>query len=213
MARPSRSLDQKLIDSARALLPRRGVSGLSVRQVCRRAGVNLGMFHYHFKSKDAFIRRLLQETYDDFFVTFRDAAEGPGDARERLRRVLIAFARFARDHRPFYALLARELLNEQKQCLDFIRRNFPRHASLLFALLDECRREGLVRPLPTPMLGAFAMMSMGTPNILLAALERRRPRRVRGTPFAQFVRMMLSDSAIEARVDMVLAALAAQGRP
>jgi AcrR family transcriptional regulator len=34
-----------------ALLPQTGCAGLSVRKVAERAGINLGMFHYHFKSR------------------------------------------------------------------------------------------------------------------------------------------------------------------
>src|SRR5579883_2700002 len=205
MPRTSRSLDQKLIRTARATLARTGFSGLSVRAVAKRAGVNLGMFHYHFKSKDAFVGRLLQETYEDFFVTFREAAEGDGGPGTRLRRVLLAFGRFARENRRFYALLARELLNDQPQCLRFLKENFPRHSAILMGLIEECRKAKLVRDLPAPMLAAFAMTAMGTPNILVAALERRKPRDVRGMPFPRFRDALISDAAIEARADMVLA--------
>src|SRR5689334_22980429 len=103
MARPSRSLDRKLLAAARAMPPRTGFSGLSVRDVSRRAGVNVGMFHYHFKTEIACQRRLRQETYEYFFVNFREAADGPGDPRERLRLVLIAFGKFGRDNRAFCA--------------------------------------------------------------------------------------------------------------
>src|SRR5437879_1701598 len=113
MARPSRDLDRKLLATARTMLPKTGFSGLSIREVARRAGVNVGMFHYHFRSKEAFRRRVLEEVYEDFLQTFREAAEGPGTPRERLRSVLVAFARFARDNRVFYTLLVRELLNAQ----------------------------------------------------------------------------------------------------
>ncbi|HVE13339.1 MAG TPA: TetR/AcrR family transcriptional regulator, partial [Elusimicrobiota bacterium] len=81
MPRPSRNLDRKLLDAARALLPKSGFSGLNVREVIRKAGVNAGMFHYHFKSRDAFLRRVLEEVYEDFLVTFAAAAAGPGGSR------------------------------------------------------------------------------------------------------------------------------------
>ena len=47
--RPSRNLDRALLAAGRELLPERGCAGLSVREVADAAGVNLGMFHYHFK--------------------------------------------------------------------------------------------------------------------------------------------------------------------
>jgi AcrR family transcriptional regulator len=212
MARPSRDLDRRLIDAARRMLPVTGLSGLSVRAVARRARVNLGMFHYHFKSKRAFQRRVLQESYEDFFAVFSAAAAGPGAPRQRLRRLLVAVARFARENRVLFTLLLRELLNAQPEMSSFAKENFPRHASVLLGLLEECRREGSVRPMPPPALAAFAMPAMGLPNVVVTAFERNRVRAVAGRPLADFAAALLGDAAIETRADMVLAALA-PGRP
>lgn len=212
MARPSRDLDRKLLDAADAMLPETGFSGLSVRAVCARARVPAGMFHYHFKSKEAFVQRLLQDKYEHFFVTFREAAERPGPPLERLRRVLLAFGRFARDNRSFYAVLARELLNGQCQCLDFLSRNFPRHASIIGGLMSECVEAGLVRPLPPPVLLAFTMTGMGAPNILVSALERGGKGRLWGRPRSRLAELVLSDAVIEERVDMIIAGLCRRKR-
>ena len=208
MPRPSANLDRKLVSTARAMLPRVGISGLAVREVARRAGVNAGMFHYHFKTKEAFLQRVLSECYEDFLETFREAAQGPGDSRARLRRVLVSFARFARDNRVMYALMLRELLNVRPEMIAFAKANFPRHASAVMSLIDDGRREGTVRPLPVPMLAMFAMSTMGLPNVVVETLERGRVRTMAGRPAKEFSAMLLSDAMIEQRADMVLAALA-----
>lgn len=212
MARPSHNLDVKLVAAAREMLPDAGLSGLKIRDVARRAGVNPGMFHYHFKTQEAFRRRIVQDVYEDFLTSFVEAAEGPGGARARLRRVLVAVARFARDNRVFYTLMIRELLNAQPDMSGFAKENFPRHAAVLMKLLEECRREGVVRSLPMPMLAAFAMGSMCLPNVLVTALERNGVRKLAGQPLSGLARAMLSDELIEVRADMVLAGLA-KGRP
>ena len=208
MSRPSAHLDRKLVAAARAMLPETGFSGLAVREVSRRAGVNAGMFHYHFKTKEAFLGRVLQECYEDFLQSFREAAEGPGTSRARLRRVLITFGRFARDNRVMYTLMLRELLNAQPEMYAFARANFARHTSVVMRLIEDCRRERTVRPLPVPMLAMFAMSSMGLPNVVVAGLERNGVRTLLGRPAKDFARMLLSDETIETRADMVMAALA-----
>src|ERR1035437_937951 len=131
MPRPSAHLDRKLVSAARAMLPQTGFSGLAVRAVARRAGVNAGMFHYHFKTKDAFLQRVLSECYEDFLQSFREAAEGSGTPRARLRRVLLSFARFARDNRVMYTLMLRELLNANPEMYAFAKANFPPHVSVV----------------------------------------------------------------------------------
>ncbi|HEX4048891.1 MAG TPA: TetR/AcrR family transcriptional regulator [Elusimicrobiota bacterium] len=208
MSRPSAHLDRRLVSAARAMLPETGFSGLSVREAARRAGVNAGMFHYHFKTKEAFLRRVLRECYEDFLQSFREAADPPGTSRARLRRVLVAFGRFGRDNRVMYTLMLRELLNAQPEMYAFARENFPRHTAAVMSLIEDCRREGTVRPLPVPMLAMFAMSTMGLPNVVVTGLERNRVRVLLGRTAAEFSRMLLSDEMIEARADMAMAALA-----
>src|SRR5687767_11769724 len=104
MPRPSRNLDRALLAAGRALLPHRGCAGLSVREVAETAGVNLGMFHYHFRTREAFLRELLQSMYEDMFSQLtltRSEAEGPV---ESLRGALRFLGRFLRANR---AVLAR----------------------------------------------------------------------------------------------------------
>ncbi len=208
MARPSMNLDVKLVAAAKAMLPDVGFSGLKIRDVARRAGVNPGMFHYHFKTQEAFRRRVVQDVYEDFLASFVEAAEGPGGARARLRRVLIAVARFARDNRVFYTLMIRELLNAQSDMSAFAKENFPRHAAVLMQLLEECRREGVVRPVPMPMLATFAMGSMCLPNVMITAFERNGVKTRGGKPVGALATQLLSDDLIAIRADMVLAGLA-----
>jgi AcrR family transcriptional regulator len=208
MSRPSAHLDRKLVSAARDMLPETGFSGLAVREVARRAGVNAGMFHYHFKTKEAFLHRVLQECYEHFLESFREAAEAPGSSRARLRRVLISFGRFARDNRVMYTLMLRELLNARPEMYAFAKANFPRHASVVMSLMEACRKEKTVRPLPVPMLAMFAMSSMGLPNVVVAGLERNGVRTMLGRPVKEFSGMLLADEMIETRADMVMAALA-----
>ena len=212
MARPSRNLDRKLVAAALRLLPERGFAGLKVREVARRAGVNPGMFHYHFKSREAFLHRVLRDVYGDFLASFQEAAVGPGAPRERLRGVLVAYARFARRNRVFYALMVRELLAGNPEMHAFARRNFPRHVGAMMALMEECRRAGVVSRASAPLSCMFAMSTMGLPNVAATALERNKVRTLGGRSRAALIREMLSDAAIEARADMALAALAPAGK-
>src|SRR5437763_11542362 len=104
MARPSRNIDRVLLAAGRELLPLTGCRDLSVRQVTERAGVNLGMFHYHFKTRENFIRSLLQEMYEHMFASLQLERARHAEPVPGLRAVLRLLGRFARDHR---ALLLR----------------------------------------------------------------------------------------------------------
>src|SRR6185436_4377218 len=108
MPRPSRNLDRALLAAGRELLPHRGCAGLTVREVAEAAGVNLGMFHYHFKSREAFLRALLQSMYEEMFTQLMQQSvplpgrgeSGQAGAIEVLRGALRFMGRFVRANRP-----------------------------------------------------------------------------------------------------------------
>ena len=205
MARPSRQIDQALLASGAALYPQCGCGGLSVRAVAAHAGASPGMFHYHFESKDAFVREVLQRFYEDLFSQIALPARQAGEPLQRLRQVLLALGRLLRQH----ALVLRRVLADAEAghavAVDFLRRNMPRHVKLLLQLLAEAEAAGQIAPRPpllrlTFVLGAVAMpvlaASMLKEQDLLPALAR-----------PMVVPQVLSDEAIAQRAEMALKAL------
>jgi len=203
MPRPSRNTDQLLIQAGRELLAKKGVSGLSLREVAKRAGVNLGMFHYHFKTKDEFARRVLQEIYEEFFgrLSLETAAGGP---KERLERALNILGRFARDNRGLVLCLAQDAVAGHKPTMEFLLKNFPRHAWILIKLVRECRQAGLLRRSPLPRLLVFLGGGVMAPAIMIAALERAAGGGLAGLPVKAVAAAALSDEAVDERVRMAL---------
>ena len=98
MARPSQNIDQALLDSGLALLPRTGTRNLSVRQVVEHAHVNLGMFHYHFRTKENFVRAVLERMYEEMFAQLELQVVAADPAPESLRRLLVSSATKAAAH-------------------------------------------------------------------------------------------------------------------
>jgi AcrR family transcriptional regulator len=203
--------ERRLLGVARAMLPETGISGLRLREVTRRAGVNLGLFHYHFGSKEAFTRRLLQELYEDFFAQLSLESRGAGTPLERLRRSLIAFGRFLRQHRQFIVMIIQEVLQGHQGCIEFARKNIPRHVSVIAGLIEEGQSAGQIKPIPLPMAMSFAMGGIGVPNLLITMLERVRAKRVFDMTLKEMESLMLSDQALKQRAELIVSLLAAEG--
>jgi len=202
--RPSRNIDVALLRAGRQLYPAAGVQGLSVRSVAERAGVNLGMFHYHFRSKDAFVRALLTEMYNGMFGDLTLAA---GDARpvEALRNALLVLARFARDNRRALRRILLDALDDEPVAREFISTNMPRHVRVILGLVKAGQRSGGLRKLPPTQALAFAAGAVAAPILLgtLITEHRDSPDAVRRA----FERSVLTDPALAQRVDLVIAAL------
>ncbi len=206
MPRPSRNLDRALLDAGRVLIGETGCAGLTIRQVAEAAGVNIGMFHYHFRTREAFLRAVLQEAYDEMFERFRArAAEGEGPTG-RLRSALGLLGRFMRDNRKFLARVLADALCGNVIAIEFFRANAPRHLGLLRRLIEEAQAAGALCPMPPAQAIGFCAGAIGMPVIVGGAIvESGALPRAESRGLAD---ALLTDAAIDARIDLALCALA-----
>lgn len=204
MPRPSRNLDQALLQAGRALFPAAGCSGLSVREVAQKAGVNLGMFHYHFKTREAFLRALLQSVYEEMYGQFAFQVSGT-DPLLNLRAGLRFMGRFLRDNRAMLTRVIADALCGEPLAVEFLQRNAPRHLGVLQMLLAEAVARRQLRKLAPVQALAFCAGALGAPVLFGGAithsggLTRGAARRLHDA--------LLSDHAIDERIDLALEAL------
>ena len=207
MVLDSKKTNQRMVKAALELIYRDGFDGLKLRQVAAKAGVNLGLFHYHFGSKDDFVRAVLQETYDRFFHRFRLESKGSGPAWERLRGTAIAFGCFMRDNRLLMLALLRDSFQGHRPVLEFVEANLPRHIEVFRALLQKSMKEGSVEETPLPLALSFLLGAVNMANLAVGLMEHAGVKSLRGKPMEQFEKENLSDEAIALRVDMALRGL------
>ncbi len=209
MPRPSRNLDRALIAAGQALFPQAGCAGLTIRQVADAAGVNIGMFHYHFRTREAFLRAVMQATYDEMFsqLTLEVARPRAESAIEHLRAALRVLGRFVRDHRKFIARLLADYLSGEPLAREFVVANFPRHFQVMAGLVAEGQKRGTLRPMPIAQALGFCAGSLSMPLVAVGAVidAGTLPRAAARALDAA----VLCDSAIDQRIDLALAALAA----
>src|SRR5688572_27416905 len=125
MPRPSQNVDQLLLDAGLELLPQTGCAALSVRKLADRAGVNLGMFHYHFKNEDTFIRAVLQRVYEEMFSALTLKVDPKRPVLDNLRAVVSALARFGRDQQALLLRMAADAMAGEAAVVEFFRANLP----------------------------------------------------------------------------------------
>jgi AcrR family transcriptional regulator len=206
MARPSRNVDARLLAAGRELYPAMGASGLSVRKVAERAGVNLGMFHYHFGNKDAFVRALLQSLYEQMFADLQSAAV-PADPVAGLRAALRVIARFVRDHRVLLRRLMVDAAAGEAPAVDFVRANFPRHFGIVVGLITAGQQAGRIKPVALGQAVTFVAGAIAAPILLGSAIV--------DSGFAppalaeSFAAEVLADAALDERIELALAGLGA----
>ena len=205
MPRPSRNVDVQLLAAGRELYPATGAARLSVRKVAERAGVNLGMFHYHFGNKDAFVRALLQSLYEEMFAQLQTATAESKDPVIGLRSALRVIARFARDNWVLLRRLMADAAAGEAPALDFVRANFPRHVSLVIGLVAAGQEAGRIKQVPLVQAVTFVAGAVVAPILLGSAIVDAG---LAPPPIAQqFASHVLSDAALDERIELALAGL------
>jgi len=203
--RPSRNLDRALLAAGRALLPHRGCAGLSVREVAESAGVNLGMFHYHFKSREAFLRALLQSMYEEMYSQLTYEADAKLGSLEALRAALRFMGRFVRANRPVLSRVLGDALCGDPIALEFLRNNFPRHLGVVLKLIEAAQAEGRLRAMPPPQAMGICAGSVAMPIFFGGAVADSG---VLGEAQSRALSAaLLSDAAVDQRIDLALAAI------
>src|SRR5258706_8761213 len=166
MPRPGRNIEHALLQSGRQLYAQLGATRLSVRALTQHAGVNLGMFHYHFKTKDAFLRQLLGGWYEEMFTQLSASAQQAGPPVQRLREALFFLATFVRDHGPVLGRVIADAAAGEPVAVEFIRANAPRHLRLLLALMAEAPKDGALARVPPLPRFIFVMSAVAIPPLV-----------------------------------------------
>lgn len=206
MPRPSRNLDRALLAAGRELFPVCGCAGLTIRQVADAAGVNIGMFHYHFGSREVFLRALLQQVYEEMFATLTLETGRQLEPLAALKSAFRVIGRFARENRRVIIRVMADALSGEVVARDFLRENMPRHFGMIVMLIAEGQKRGVIRAMAPQQALAFCAGAIGSPILLGGAmadsgvLPRAASRALSGA--------LLSEAAIDQRIDLALAALA-----
>lgn len=207
MPRPSRNLDRALLAAGRELLPLRGCAGLSIREVADAAGVNLGMFHYHFKTREAFLRAVLQQAYEEMFGQLTYEVGRSLAPLDHLRAMLRVLGRFLRDQRAFLTRVLADALAGDPVAVAFVRDNAPRHLGLLHGVVANMQARGELRAMPVAQALGVCAGALGAPILFGGAIADSGALGRAGS--RALADALLTDAAIDERIELALAALAA----
>jgi AcrR family transcriptional regulator len=204
MPRPSQNVDQLLLDAGLELLPQTGSAGLSVRRLTEHAGVNLGMFHYHFKNKENFIRAVLQRVYEDMFSALALKVDPKRSPIDNLRDAVGVLARFGRDQRALLLRLGADAMAGEPLAAEFLRANLPRHLAVILQLVAQAQAKGLIEKAPPPVVVAFIFGAVGAPVLIGAAVQQH----AEAAAVQAIEAHVLSDQAIDQRIEFALRGVA-----
>lgn len=138
---------ERVLRAAGEVFAEKGFQRATVRQIVRRAGVNLNAVNYHFGDKEGLYRAVLARAHSRIAVDdeLAVALDQHADPARRLHAFILGFLRKALDtrHQPHVSRLMALELSEPTSALDEVVTNFIRPR---FELLKEIVRAVVGEP-------------------------------------------------------------------
>jgi AcrR family transcriptional regulator len=100
----SESTRRSILEAAEDLLANHGEEGLSIRELCARAGVTPPTIYHHFGDKAALVDRVVDECFEAFDRAFVGRV-APADPVERLRAGFDRYVEYGLAHPTHYRLM------------------------------------------------------------------------------------------------------------
>ncbi|MEM0992682.1 MAG: TetR/AcrR family transcriptional regulator [Bacteroidota bacterium] len=136
---------QHILDSAEAVLRRKGLNGLSISSVAKEAHLAQGTLYLYFKKKEDIIAQLTVRSRVRLLQIFHDSINASSDPLEQIRNIMYANLKFFKGERIYYELTSfyeATLQQEEPPALKQASRNIT---ALVVSVLDRAKNQGVIR--------------------------------------------------------------------
>lgn len=140
MTRPSHNIDLLLLEKGEELVLEVGFEQFSIRGVCKKAGVNLGMFHYYFKTKEHFVKVLFEHLFEKHVIAQQKIILNHKRGIDKLKALLFLRAKLGRQNKQIVFLFMKEIFTSGLSKL--IEAHHKQEIKFLFSLIKQCQDEG-----------------------------------------------------------------------
>lgn len=176
-------LRERLLETARQLLVRKGYRGFSLREVARKTGVSATSVYLYFENKDDLIHTLMEQSIDELNDRLLNRYNEYSDPLDRLEAFATTYVQFALEHPREYQIIYVVSSDEMSR---YPKEKF-RKARRSYELLTETIREGVEARIldePDPRTAAYTFWAQ-LHGVMSVVLSRRLDTRIDQDDFIQ----------------------------
>ncbi len=96
---------KQILDAARALLLKKGISSTSMNKIARDAELSVGTLYIYFKNKEDLYAELQEEGLNLLYDKVKEAKERRKGPQDKLRNIAIAYLDFSEENRNYFDII------------------------------------------------------------------------------------------------------------
>ncbi len=128
--------------AALRLFAERGFASTSIADIAEAAGITKGAIYWHFDSKDALFKAILDQIRQDWQNVVRSPLERELDPLRKIELLFDQYASFLRQEPEVCLFLQRVLLEPEGDYARQVARVFDRTQDFVAGILEEAKRAG-----------------------------------------------------------------------
>ena len=153
---------ERILKTARQLLPRYGYNGISIRAIAEKAKLTTGAIYFHFKDKMDIYKTICFEAIDMLIANFRERMESRKTPSQKLISTFDSYIDFFYNHQDHYNILMEYKAHYDPDVKDD-HLEVTKKLSEMYVLMEETIRAGIQD-------GSFREIDPRMLSVLLAAV-------------------------------------------
>jgi AcrR family transcriptional regulator len=89
---------QRIFEAALTLFARKGYAAVGVREIAKKAEVNISMINYYFGEKAGILKAIINECYDRYFNTIKPVGDEDLPIDEHIRKIIHTVVQFFKEN-------------------------------------------------------------------------------------------------------------------
>lgn len=147
---------ERILETARSLLPRYGYNGISIRAIAERAKLTTGAIYFHFKGKKEIYKTICYEAIEILIRKFREGIDGRKTPNQKLISIFDSYIAFYHEHRDYYNILMEYKAEyASKEESDEIAKKFTELAGFTAETVEYGILQGKFREIDPLMVSVF----------------------------------------------------------
>ena len=167
---------KRIIRAALRLFVRKGYHGTSISDISKSAKLTKGAIYFHFKNKDALLKKILEEYEENFLKkVFEEVGSVEGSGIDKFHHYLRFASNFAAQNREIclcLTSLSTELCGTPNKYEKWVKGIFRQYYEFMTQILEEGKKDGSFREDISPGVLAWNLIGTNEGNLLQWNMNR-----------------------------------------